>query len=47
MTRIRAAIARAENLEQALARLRGAVTGSGSDWGDDNEAEDNWYPRDA
>jgi Flp pilus assembly protein TadD len=46
-TFIRAAVARAENLEQALTGLRRAVTGSESDWGDDNEAEDTWYPHDA
>jgi hypothetical protein len=45
VTRIRAAVARAENLEQALARLRGAVTGSESDSGDsdsDTDEFENW-----
>jgi hypothetical protein len=45
VTRIRAAVARAENLEQALARLRGAVNDSESDWGDsdsDTDSFENW-----
>jgi hypothetical protein len=45
VTRIRAAVARAENLEQGLARLRGAVTGSESDCGDsdsDTDLFENW-----
>ena len=47
VTRIRAAAFRVEDLGQALARIRGAVTGSESHWVDDNESEDYWYPRDA